>query len=109
MPGIEAPGDMVVTTKKRYELLGTDLELTLRSHEIDSLLLLGVQLVRDRDGDRGLGARLLGVPRRGGRRLDARLGFHDAARLVIGASFGWMVDAGDALEGLRALRHGAAA
>jgi biuret amidohydrolase len=106
MPGIEAPGDMVVTTKKRYDcLLGTDLELTLRSHRVDSLLLLGVNTnscviataiaasVRDFS---------VFVVEEG---VDSMLGseLHDAARLVIGASFGWMVDARTSVEALGAL------
>jgi nicotinamidase-related amidase len=43
MPGVEAPGDQVVTTKKRYDcLVGTDLEFMLRSGGHDAVLLLGV-------------------------------------------------------------------
>jgi nicotinamidase-related amidase len=107
MPGIEGPGDMIVNTKKRYDcFVGTDLEITLQTHGIDSLLVLGVNTnscviatsiaasVRDyavfvvEDG------------------VDTMLGpdLHAAAKQVIDASFGWFVDGETTLEALRARR-----
>jgi nicotinamidase-related amidase len=107
MPGIEGPGDMIVNTKKRYDcFVGTDLEITLQTHGIDALLVLGVNTnscviatsiaasVRDyavfvvEDG------------------VDTMLGpdLHAAAKSVIDASFGWFVDGETTLEALRARR-----
>ena len=43
MPGLYQAGDFVVDTKKRYDcFLGTDLDFTLRSHGIDTLMITGV-------------------------------------------------------------------
>jgi nicotinamidase-related amidase len=105
MPGIQGEGDMIIDTKKRYDcFLGTDLEITLQTHGIDSLLVLGVNTnscvlatsvaasVRDyavfivEDG------------------VDTMLGpdLHEAAKKVLNASFGWFVDGATTLEALRA-------
>jgi biuret amidohydrolase len=109
MPGIEGPGDEIVTTKKRYDcLVGTDLELMLRSGEYDSVLLIGVNTnscllatgialsVRDwatfmiEDG------------------VDSMMGpdFHEAALRVFGGSFGWVPDGDTAVSVLREARAG---
>jgi nicotinamidase-related amidase len=43
MPGLFEPGDMIVDTKKRYDCFqGTDLDFTLRSHGINTLLITGI-------------------------------------------------------------------
>jgi nicotinamidase-related amidase len=43
MPGVAEPGDIIVTTKKRYDcFLGTDLEFVLRTLRVDTLLIGGV-------------------------------------------------------------------
>lgn len=43
MPGLLAPGDIVVDNKRRYDcFIGTDLEFTLRAHRIDTLLITGI-------------------------------------------------------------------
>ena len=105
MPGIFREGDIVVDTKKRYDcFLGTDLEITLKAHGIDSLLIFGVNTnscviattiqasVRDyavfvvEDG------------------VDTMLGpqLHDAAKQVIDASFGWCIAGRTALDALAA-------
>jgi biuret amidohydrolase len=106
MPGIWDDRDQIVTTKKRYDcLLGTDLELVLRAHRFDSLLLLGVNTnscviataiaasVRDF---------AVFVVEEG---VDTMLGpeLHEAAGKVINASFGWMVSAATTLAVLREL------
>ncbi len=96
MPGVLGEGDRVIITKKRYDcFIGTDLEFLLRSGAHDSVFLLGVNTnscviataisasVRDYAAfviDDG---------------VDTMLGeeLHDAAELVIDASFGWIVDA----------------
>ncbi len=104
MPGIQRPGDVVIATKKRYDcFIGTDLEFFLRSGGHDSLLILGVNTnscvmataiaasVRDfavfvvEDG------------------VDSMLGpaLHQAAKDVIEASFGWLIDGSSTLEPLR--------
>lgn len=105
MPGIHDKRDLVVDTKKRYDcLFNTDLELTLRSHAIDSLFIFGVNTnscviattisasVRDF---------AVFVVEEG---VDTMMGSeqHEAAAKVIGGSFGWMVSANVALAGLRA-------
>jgi nicotinamidase-related amidase len=104
MPGLQRDGDMIIDTKKRYDcFLGTDLDITLKSHGIDSLLVMGVNTnscviatslaasVRDyavfvvEDGvDTFLGPEL-----------------HAAAKKVVDASFGWFVDGELVLEALR--------
>jgi nicotinamidase-related amidase len=110
MPGIREGSEPVIATKKRYDcFFNTDLELTLRSHGIDSLLVFGVNTsscviatslsasVRDyavfvvEDG------------------VDTMLGveLHNAANLVIAQSFGWVVDGQTTLDVLGA-RAGAA-
>ena len=43
MPGLHQPGDMIVDTKKRYDCFqGTDLDITLRTHGINALLITGI-------------------------------------------------------------------
>lgn len=43
MPGLHQPGDMIVNTKKRYDCFqGTDLDITLRTHGINMLLITGI-------------------------------------------------------------------
>jgi nicotinamidase-related amidase len=43
VPGLREEGDFVVDTKKRYDCFrGTDLDLLLRSHGINTLLLTGI-------------------------------------------------------------------
>ena len=43
MPGLCQPGDMIVDTKKRYDCFqGTDLDMTLRTHGINTLLITGI-------------------------------------------------------------------
>ncbi len=112
MPGILGGGDAVVDTKKRYDcFLGTDLDITLRTHGIDSLLLFGVNTnscviatavqasVRDyavfvvEDG------------------VDTMLGqqLHEAAKRVIDASFGWCISGRAAIDALNARKVPSAA
>jgi nicotinamidase-related amidase len=110
MPGLAGHGDVVVLTKKRYDcFVGTDLEFILRSGRHDSIIVLGVNTnscviatgiaasVRD------FAVFILdeGVDTMMGPELDA------AARRVIDGSFGWLIGAEDALDGLGALRPGA--
>jgi nicotinamidase-related amidase len=104
MPGIKRAGDIVIQTKKRYDcFIGTDLEFVLRSGNHDSVLILGVNTnscvlattiaasVRD------FAAFVVAEG------VDTMLGpaLHDAAQQVIGASFGWIIDAADTLAALR--------
>jgi nicotinamidase-related amidase len=112
MPGLQHEGDMIVNTKKRYDcFLGTDLDITLKTHGIDSLLVMGVNTnscviatsiaasVRDyavfvvEDG------------------VDTMLGpeLHEAAKKVVNASFGWFVDGQTTIEALRAREAAGAA
>lgn len=43
MPGLHQRGDMIVDTKKRYDCFqGTDLDITLRTHGINTLLITGI-------------------------------------------------------------------
>jgi nicotinamidase-related amidase len=43
MPGLQHASDFVVETKKRYDCFqGTDLETTLRTHGIDTVLITGI-------------------------------------------------------------------
>ena len=43
MPGLHQSGDMIVDTKKRYDCFqGTDLDITLRTHGINTLLITGI-------------------------------------------------------------------
>jgi nicotinamidase-related amidase len=105
MPGIQGEGDMIIDTKKRYDcFLGTDLEITLQTHGIDSLLVLGVNTnscvlatsVAASVRDYGVFIVEDGV--------DTMLGpdLHEAAKKVLNASFGWFVDGATTLEALRA-------
>jgi nicotinamidase-related amidase len=43
MPGLHKPGDMIVDTKKRYDCFrGTDLDITLRTHGVNCVMLTGI-------------------------------------------------------------------
>ncbi|MDB5641415.1 MAG: hypothetical protein JWN07_732 [Hyphomicrobiales bacterium] len=43
MPGLHQPGDMIVDTKKRSDCFeGTDLDITLRTHGVNTLLITGI-------------------------------------------------------------------
>ena len=43
MPDVHAPGDFIVDAKKRYDcFIATDLDLSLRSHGVDTVLITGV-------------------------------------------------------------------
>lgn len=43
MPGLHRDGDIVIDTKKRYDCFqGTDLDITLRSHGINTLFVTGI-------------------------------------------------------------------
>ncbi len=43
MPGLHQPGDIVVNTKKRYDCFqGTDLDITLRTHGVNTVLITGI-------------------------------------------------------------------
>jgi nicotinamidase-related amidase len=43
MPGLHQDGDIVIDVKKRYDCFqGTDLDLTLRSHGINTVLITGI-------------------------------------------------------------------
>ena len=43
MPGLHQTGDIVVNTKKRYDCFqGTDLDITLRTHGINTLFITGI-------------------------------------------------------------------
>jgi nicotinamidase-related amidase len=101
MPGVEADGDRVVRTKKRYDcFVGTDLEFLLRAGRHDSVFLVGVNTnscvlataiaasVRD------FAVFVLddGVDTMHGRDL------HEAAETLIDASFGWVVTSANALD-----------
>jgi nicotinamidase-related amidase len=104
MPGIWDDRDQLVTTKKRYDcLLGTDLELMLRAHGYDSLLVLGVNTnscVIATTASASVRDWAVFVVEEG---VDTMLGaeLHEAAAAVINASFGWMVNAATTLEVLR--------
>lgn len=100
MPGLLGPGDLVVSTKKRYDcFVGTDLDITLRNHGISTLLVLGVNTnscvlatsvaasVRD--------YAVFIIEECVDTMLDRR--FHDAAISVLDASFGWSMSASDCL------------
>jgi biuret amidohydrolase len=110
MPGLVGDGDVLVTTKKRYDcFVGTDLEFVLRSGGHDALIVLGVNTnscvlatsvaasVRD------FAVFILdeGVDSMMGPELDA------CARQVLDASFGWLIGAEDTLKALGATRAGA--
>lgn len=95
MPGIARDGDAIVATKKRYDcLIGTDLEFILRSGEHDAVLLMGVNT------NSCVIATAIAMSVRDfvvfvvDDAVDTMLGrpLHDAAELVIDASFGWIVD-----------------
>ena len=111
MPGLAGDGDIFVTTKKRYDcFVGTDLEFILRSGSHDAIILLGVNTnscviatgVAASVRDFSVFVLDEGVDSMMGPELDA------AARRVIDASFGWLIGAEDALNGLDALSAGAA-
>jgi nicotinamidase-related amidase len=95
MPGLREAGEPLISTKKRYDCFyNTDLELTLRSHGIDSLLLLGVNT------SSCVIATALSASVRDFAVfvvedcVDSMLGqqLHEAANLVIAESFGWVLD-----------------
>lgn len=105
MPGIARDGDVVISTKKRYDcFVGTDLGFVLGSTGTDSLLVTGVNTnscvlataiaasVRDFS---------VFVVQEG---VDTMLSreLHEAALAVIDASFGWVVSAATTLEILAA-------
>jgi nicotinamidase-related amidase len=96
MPGVERPGDVTVTTKKRYDcFVGTDLALVLEAGGHDSVLVLGVNTnscviatsVAASVRDYAVFVVEEGVDTMLGRQL------HDAALAVIDASFGWVIAA----------------
>jgi nicotinamidase-related amidase len=112
MPQLVADGDRSVMTKKRYDcFIGTDLEFILRSGGHDALIVLGVNTnscvlataIAASVRDFAVFVVDEGVDSMMGPELDG------AARRVLDASFGWVIGAGDAIEGLRALRDRAAA
>jgi nicotinamidase-related amidase len=111
MPQLVGDGDAFVTTKKRYDcFIGTDLEFILRSAGHDGLIVLGVNTnscviatsIAASVRDFAVFVLDEGVDSMMGLELD------DAARRVLDASFGWLIGADHALEGLRALRAAAA-
>jgi nicotinamidase-related amidase len=111
MPQLVGDGDVFVTTKKRYDcFIGTDLEFILRSGGHDGLIVLGVNTnscviatsIAASVRDFAVFVVDEGVDSMMGPELD------HAARRVLDASFGWLIGADDALEGLRAVRAGAA-
>lgn len=107
MPGVLREGDLVVDSKKRYDcFLGTDLDLTLRSLGVDSLLVIGVNTnscVIATSIQASVRDYAVFVVEEG---VDTMLPrpLHDAALSVIDASFGWVVDAQTTLEVLGAKR-----
>jgi biuret amidohydrolase len=112
MPGVFRHGDIVVNTKKRYDcFLGTDLEITLEAHGIDSLLMFGVNtnscviatVIQASVRDYAVFVIEDGVDTMLGHRL------HEAATKVIDASFGWCIPGSTALQALMARRVPAAA
>jgi nicotinamidase-related amidase len=103
MPGVVQPGDLLLDTKRRYDcFVATDLEFVLRTRDVDSLLIIGVNTnscvlatsiaasVRDyavfvlSDGVATMMER----------------SFHDAALAIIGGSFGWVIDSDGAFDAL---------
>jgi nicotinamidase-related amidase len=43
MPGLHQPGDMIINTKKRYDSFqGTGLDMALRTHGINAVLITGI-------------------------------------------------------------------
>ncbi len=103
MPGIRKEPDLLVHAKKRYDcFLGTDLGFTLRTHEINAVLLLGVNTnscviataISASVRDYAVFVVEEGVQTMAGQSL------HDAARQVIAGSFGWLIHAADVLQGL---------
>jgi nicotinamidase-related amidase len=104
MPGIERPGDVLVTTKKRYDcFVGTDLAFVLETGGHDSLLVLGVNTnscviatsIAASVRDYAVFVVEEGVDTMAGPEL------HDAALAVIDASFGWVIAADTTLDVLR--------
>lgn len=100
MPGLMGPGDLVVDTKKRYDcFLGTDLDITLRSHGISTVILLGVNTnscVMATAAAASVRDYAVFIVTEG---VDTMLdrSFHDAALSVLDASFGWSIDAADCI------------
>jgi len=98
MPGILAPGDLVVDTKKRYDcFVGTDLDITLRSHAISTVILLGVNTnscVMATAASASVRDYAVFIVEEG---VDTMLdrSFHDAALSVLNASFGWSISSSD--------------
>lgn len=101
MPGLQGPGDLVITTKKRYDcFIGTDLDITLRSHGIRTVVILGVNTnscVLATSVAASVRDYAVFIVREG---VDTMLdrSFHDAALKVLDASFGWSVDAGECVD-----------
>ena len=102
MPDVHADGDLVIDSKKRYDcFLGTDLELSLRAHGVETLLVLGVNTnscvlatsiaasVRDF---------AVVVVREGVATMDAEL--HEPALACLGQAFGWVMHGDDVLAAL---------
>lgn len=112
MPGLLAPGDMVIDTKKRYDcFVGTDLDVTLRTHGISTVILLGVNTnscVMATAAAASVRDYAVFIVTEG---VDTMLdrSFHDAALSVLDASFGWSIDAADCIAVLasRAPNRGA--
>lgn len=101
MPGIAAPGDILVDTKKRYDcFLGTDLEFILRAGDHDAVVIFGVNTnscviataiaasVRDY---------AVFLVEEG---VDTMLGpaLHDAALAVLDTSFAWIISGATAVS-----------
>lgn len=105
MPELAGNADVYVTTKKRYDcFVGTDLEFILRSGGHDALLVLGVNTnscviatsIAASVRDFAVFVLDEGVDSMMGLELD------EAARRILDASFGWIIGADEALDGLRA-------
>ena len=101
MPGLLGTGDLVVATKKRYDcFIGTDLDITLRSHGIGTVVILGVNTnscVLATSVAASVRDYAVFIVREG---VDTMLdrSFHDAALKVLDASFGWTIDAGECIS-----------
>lgn len=112
MPGIYAPGDLIIDTKKRYDcFVATDLDLVLQAGAHDSLLLMGVNTnscVLATGAAASVRDYAVFFVEEG---IDTMLGreLHDAARRVLSASFGWFVTHDQVLAGLRDRQPGAGA
>ena len=101
MPGILAPGDLVLATKKRYDcFLGTDLDLALRSLGVNTLLISGVNTnscvlattitASTRDYACVVVADCVDT-------VDGP-GLHAAALRCVERAFGWVADSDEALQ-----------